>query len=479
MASYPDWVLKHKTKGTEIRKIGQGYYLYKITSRWDKEKKRPVKVTLGFLGTITETGLVKSRAIRLAESMEHITIKEYGAFFVVWQQNQDIVEALKELFPTWWKELWSMAYLRLMYQTPLKHLDLYYQTSFVSETLPQVRFSDKSITACLRAIGQERGKIVNFLKRFVKGSSFVLVDATHVISLSSGMQENRLGYNNKHQYDPQVNLLFIYEVKQKLPVYYRLVAGNIREIKALKMTLLESGLNKAIVVTDKGFYSKENVEAMGNEGLSYIIPMKRNSCLIDYTPTTTAGKSGFDGYFSFQERVIWYKKTDNRSDIAMWLYLDEELKLAEQKDYLQRVQNSRQGYSLETFHAKQHKFGTIALLSSLKDTDACILFNYFKSRIAIETMFDTFKNILSADRTYMQGDTEMETWMFIHHLALVFYYRLYQRLMDKDLLKRYSPKDLLLYFSQVKKIKIQDQWRVAEIPKKVEALIKKYDMPIP
>lgn len=474
MVSYPDWVVKHRTKGTEIRKIGQGYYLYKITSRWSKEKKRPVKVTLGFLGTITETGLVKPRVIRLTESIEHITIKEYGAFFVVWQQNQDIVETLKELFPTWWKELWSMAYLRLMHQTPLKHLDLYYQTSFVSETLPRVRFSDKSITSCLKAIGQERGKIVDFLGRFVKGSSFVLVDATHVISLSSGMQGNRLGYNNKQQYDPQVNLLFIYEAEQKLPVYYRLVAGNIREIKALKMTLLESGLNKAIVVTDKGFYSKENVEVMGNEGLRYIIPMKRNSSLIDYTPNLTAGKSGFDGYFSFEERVIWYKKTNN-----VWLYLDEELKLAEQKDYLRRVQNNRQGYSLETFHTKQHRFGTIALLSSLEDKDASTLFNYFKSRSAIETMFDTFKNILSADRTYMQGDIEMETWMFIHYLALVFYYRLYQRLMDKDLLKKYSPKDLLLYFSQVKKVKIQDQWKVAEIPKKIEALIKKYDIPIP
>jgi transposase len=477
MMSYPDWVLKHKTKGTEIRKIGQRYYLYKITSRWSKEKKRPVKVTIGFLGTITQTGLVKPRAIRLAESLEHITIKEYGAFQLVWQQNQDILDTLKELFPTWWKELWSMAYLRLMYQTPLKHIDLYYQTSFISETLPQVRFSDRSITACLRDIGQQRGKIVTFLQRFVKGSSFVLIDATHVISLSSGMQENRLGYNNKHQYDPQVNLLFIYDTDRKLPVYYRLVSGNIREIKALKMTLLESGLNNAIVVTDKGFYSQENVEAMENEELRYIIPMKRNSSLIDYTATLTSGKEGFDGYFQYEERLIWYKKTND-----IWLYLDEELKLSEQKDYLHRVQNNRQCYTLETFHTKQHRFGTIALLSNLKDTDApdaSRVFNYFKSRSAIETMFDAFKNILSADRTYMQGDIEMETWMFIHHLALVFYYRLYQRLMDKDLLKKYSPKDLLLYFSQIKKIKIQDQWKVAEMPQKIQTLIKKYDIPIP
>ena len=35
----PDWVLKHKEKGTEIRKIGSNFYLYKISSKWNPEKK--------------------------------------------------------------------------------------------------------------------------------------------------------------------------------------------------------------------------------------------------------------------------------------------------------------------------------------------------------------------------------------------------------------------------------------------------------
>ena len=40
---YPNWVLKHKRKGTEIRKIGNNFYLYKVTSVWDKERKRARK----------------------------------------------------------------------------------------------------------------------------------------------------------------------------------------------------------------------------------------------------------------------------------------------------------------------------------------------------------------------------------------------------------------------------------------------------
>ena len=37
------------------------------------------------------------------------------------------------------------------------------------------------------------------------------------------------------------------------------------------------------------------------------------------------------------------------------------------------------------------------------------IFEYFKSRIEIEILFDVVKNILKADKSYMKGDKEMET----------------------------------------------------------------------
>lgn len=51
---HPDWALKFKTKNTELRLIRGRYYLYNITSKWDPVKKRPQKITLSSVGTITE-----------------------------------------------------------------------------------------------------------------------------------------------------------------------------------------------------------------------------------------------------------------------------------------------------------------------------------------------------------------------------------------------------------------------------------------
>ena len=63
--AHPNWVLKHKKKGTEIRKISGQYYLYQVTSKWDPEKKRPRKITLGLIGAIKEDkGLILTQERR-------------------------------------------------------------------------------------------------------------------------------------------------------------------------------------------------------------------------------------------------------------------------------------------------------------------------------------------------------------------------------------------------------------------------------
>ena len=58
--AHPDWVLKQRTVGTEIKFINKNYYLYKIKSKWSKEKKRAQKVTVKLIGKITPEGIVST-----------------------------------------------------------------------------------------------------------------------------------------------------------------------------------------------------------------------------------------------------------------------------------------------------------------------------------------------------------------------------------------------------------------------------------
>ena len=54
MASYPDWVIKQKKKGTYINKVGDKYYLYAAHSERVPGTNKVRRVSDGYLGRITE-----------------------------------------------------------------------------------------------------------------------------------------------------------------------------------------------------------------------------------------------------------------------------------------------------------------------------------------------------------------------------------------------------------------------------------------
>lgn len=125
------------------------------------------------------------------------------------------------------------------------------------------------------------------------------------------MNINQVGFSSKPEFEPQINLKFIFSTATQMPVYYRIFPGNIREIIAIKLSLKESELKNVILIGDKGFYSQANEEELLSKGLHYILPLRRNSTLIDYNIVKQNTKAQFDGYFLYEDRVIWHYRKSN------------------------------------------------------------------------------------------------------------------------------------------------------------------------
>ena len=65
---HPDWAVKFRRPGTELRRITEKRYcLYECSSVYDKEKKRARKITGKYLGSITEDGGFKESRKRVLE----------------------------------------------------------------------------------------------------------------------------------------------------------------------------------------------------------------------------------------------------------------------------------------------------------------------------------------------------------------------------------------------------------------------------
>lgn len=476
-ASHPAWALASKRRGTELRLLKGTYYLYEVSSKWDKDKKRSVKKTGKLLGKITEEdGFVESDKARLRKQqsqIERVQVKEYGVTLLIDSVFKDIVSALEKFFPDKWKDIVCLSYGRLLYQSPLKNMAFHYANSYLSEQYPDVDLSAKRLSGFLRELGQNRAQIVEFCRSFRLEDDCILFDGTDLFSHSQQMELPKFGKSKFGTYDEMINLMCLFSTGQQMPVYYRLLPGNIKDTTAFGLSLEESGATEAIVIIDKGFASNKNITRLEDATLRFIIPLPRNCKMIDYK--RVEDKSLFDGHFKYHDRYIWHytQKVDTTKQVV--LFRDDELRNREEKDCLNRVDRNTADYSLEKFHLKRHTFGTIAIIenTSLSAED---IFSKYKTRGQVETMIDAIKNILEADHTYMQNRQTLEGWMFINLIALKWYYTLLNLLKKHELNRKYAPLDFLQFLIEVKQVKINNQWHNAECVHKTAELLAKLNL---
>jgi transposase len=404
--------------------------------------------------------------------VECVQVKEYGITATIGTVFGDTVEALKKYFPYSWQQLVCLAYGRLVHRSTLKNMAFHYSNSYLSEQYTDIDLSAKSLGYFLRDLGENRGRIVDFCRSFKVTNDSILFDGTDIFSYSEQMELPKFSRSKQGTYGDMINLMCVFSTKLQMPVYYRLLPGNIKDVSAFKLCLEESGVKDAIVVMDKGFASKSNIEVIENSGLKFIIPLQRNSSLINYTKLESGDKSRLDGFFKYEERFIWHYVVPVDAKKCITVFLDDELRTREQRDYLNRISNEVVDYSIDKFHTKQYQLGTLAIMENTGKSPQNIYADY-KTRGDVEMMIDALKNIVEADRTYMQNALALEGWMFINLIALKWYYSILNLLKKHELNQKYSPMDFLMFLTEIKKVKINNQWHNAEIIKTTKELLQK------
>jgi transposase len=478
---YPDWVNKHRKSGTEIRKFGDKFYIYEVSSYYDKVKKKGRKKTGKFLGTLTETdGFIESQKMKVSRtyngpSIKNITTKEYGLSSFIQNYCNDIIDPLKQYFPEQWEWMLVALYCRLLHTSPLKNMEYYYKKSFLSEQL-NVSVSAKAISGLIKDLGVDRRPLSDYMKHLSGSENYILIDATSIVSYSNNLTKVCTGLSKNKCYEPIFNLLYFYSPHNYLPAYYRLFNGNIKDVKMLSTTIKESGFHDIIIIGDKGFFSEENLLLLEEENLNYIIPLRRNSLLIDYKRYESLTKS--KNYFLFEKRVIYYDSYMLPNGRFIYLFIDEQMMIMEKRDFIIRMQKNIESYNEEEFAKQMSQFGTFSIIAKNKNSAEEMFLNY-KSRMGVEVLFDGVKNILGNDYTYMQNDEALEGWMFINHLALLIHHKIYSLLKKEKLISKYSIRDFIEYLADVKKVKINNEWFLEPIIAEQKKMLQKMGLTIP
>lgn len=483
----PDWAVKFRRPGTELRRVHDALYkLYECSSVYDKEKKRARKITGKYLGSITEEGGFKESRKRIMErEMEglksgkpaeipepHIgEVKEYGLSDYILTEQKQCIDRLKQFFPQEWTRITALAYCRLRNQSPLRRVLGDFSDSFMSEKIGSRGLSPNALSGFLRELGSRRDRMTDFMRSYIDPCDNIIFDGTDQLSASRCMDYPQLTRTKKGTFDTAVNIMWIFNCAKHLPVYYRLMPGSIKDVSAFKVCIEDSGLHDGVAIIDKGFQSSSNIARLDELGIKFIMALKRSTKGLDYSVFSSRTNEAADGAFLYQKRPIWWKRFEIEGH-EVYLYLDENRRNDESEDYMRRVFDpDQEQYTMEGYRAKALQFGTLAVMNtSGKDAEHAYL--DYKTRGDVEQAIDAFKNIIEADHSYMQDEKSLEAWTFICLIALQWYYGLGERLRKAELTSRYAPMDMVRSLSRVRTVRVNKKWIPAEIMKKDRQLVK-------
>jgi transposase len=440
----------------EVKKIGWNYYLYSSTTVWSKEEKRRKKVSR-YIGKITEHGVVEG----IKNNLSVRSIYEYGNARCLMDIANDVVPSLKDVFPDDYHEIVAMGMVRMMQSTPLRLIKSRWEKLYLSREM-KASLSPNVLSEKLRLIGSDWDAQKVFFDRLLQTSKYLLFDLSSLFSYSQDLRLAEKGHNADHLYVKQVNFALFFSHDNGVPVMLKPMPGSIRDVKSLRHMLGEVKLESVIMVLDRGSASYKIPDLLRENGVSFVLPLRRNFQVIDYDMK-------MNGCFVYHDRGInWGRKRVGQN--FLYLFEDVKLRAEEETNFINLIGKGKRkkGQLCE----ERKRFGKIALLSNLDEAGEQIYLLY-KNREEIEVAFDAMKNEMENDKSYLSDDDAVRGYFFISFISLYFYFRILGMLRQHDLVGNVSVQELLFEFSKVYQVYYSDgRKRLSEIPAKVEKLEK-------
>jgi transposase len=468
----PESIKRHKPSGSEIRGKNGHYYVYKVEGYYDKEAHKPKSRSLGCIGQIYENiGFVPNKKKLVAS--EFIT-KEYGATRIAMAAGAGLFDTLRECFPSEFMRICVTVVLKLLGNLSSKDIDIAYGKSAISALLPEVHLSKNTVSDFLRRLSAEREGMLRFMRSNAGcGSGGIIFDGTSFVSGSRCNPFCEKGYSPGHVGKSQIRLIYAYDRANHMPIYFRVVPGSASDKTAFETCLDEIGGKDFTVILDKGFFSEKNINLM--KGLDFIMPLQKNTALV---PAPLKAFSGYEkapkNNFSYHKRIVYFTETDaGRHDgCRVCVYYDCERRQYLMENYFRKANEKEDSLSAgaaEPATAATASFGVTMLITSMKSSPERVYLDY-KTRWAIEEMFDTHKNTLGFDMKHETKHETQEGWAFIEFLALLLYHKINGMLVSSGLIKSFNVKDLLYRAATVTQSKAGGTWKICNMSKPLKEM---------
>lgn len=476
-------------------------YAYKSVSYWDKEKKQSrAKRTL--IGRVdSETGEIVPTDGRGRKKKEQPAVAKrgpvpsdktsrffYGATYLLDKigEKLGITEDLKQCFPDVYRQILSIAYyLILEDKNPLYRFEKWSNLHKhpYGKNIPSQRSSE-----VFASISEEaKSKFFRLQGKRRTEKEFWAYDITSISSYSEQLRQVQYGRNKESDPLAQLNLALVFGETSNLPFYYRKLAGNIPDSKTIKNLLAELdllGFSKVKLVMDRGFYSKDNINALLKEHLKFLISVKMSLTFIreeldsiydrfrtfehysekyelyyhtvqtkwhytQYRPykgdTLSESRRIYIHYYYNIDKAAEDEKNFDRKLIALRHELESGKRVPEHenlyKKYFETKTTPKRGTKVivneEAVTKAKRYYGFFALLTNEK-MDAITALELYRNKDVVEKAFGNLKERLNMRRTLVSSEQSLDGKLFVEFVALIYLSYIKQRMQGTDLFKNYT-----------------------------------------
>ena len=203
--------------------------------------------------------------------------------------------------------------------------------------------------------------------------------------------------------------------------------------------------------------------------LPFPCPARTRAASTSPKPLREPGRTGFDGRFRYNGRIVWFAAQPPADGAAhkCCLCLDESLCHAETVGRATDKIGREGAEALRKAAEKQLEHGTFALRTNLLPTAPEAVYRAYKTRDEVEQLFDMYKCEEQFATTGMHSAETQEACLFLNHLSLMAAYRFYDRLKKNGMLKEYAVQKTLEHLlKDIRATRFGDgEWQMEPVPK--------------
>lgn len=455
------------------KKVGNSEYAYEVTAYWDSQKKMS-KQKRRYLGVVIDKKkkIFERKQIKKEFSRQ---ILDFGDAFII---NKVIEESgffsfFKEVFNEYYEDIIALVFFKLCYNSAMMYAKTWYTGNYTRLQYRNADLSSQRISELLDYIGEEILQNLFFKKyltTFLIPKKGIIIDAT---SLPNQIKNPMTAWGrNGEEIDMQIRFLLVVDRENLLPLFFRILPGNIVDISTLKTTVEELktyNISKTFICTDAGYFSEDNIIDLYNKKIDFLMRMPSGRKLYkeliktethDLESRKYAVKYGKRGLFIKCKKVKLHNK-----NIYMYL-VEDPTRRGKEIGKLAKAIVEEDAYEDITYDSEFLKTGIMVLISSFEIDRKDIVPTYYVRQTA-EMLFGFSKDDLGILPLRVHTERRIHGFLFLQFITLIAFSLLRKRIGNK-----YTVEEVLLSFRNLKCKMLENELLIYEMTKEQKEIAK-------